>query len=177
MLTALTGTPGTGKTSAAALLKQRGLGLWTVEDLAREAGCITGYDEDAKAHVVDVERLASIAPPPLNGGDGILEGHLSYRLPVDNVVVLRCSPGVLKDRLQAREYSEEKVRENVEAEAVDVITVEAVEMHEPEAVFELDTTILSPEEVADAVISIRGGAGEQFRPGLVDWSQEVLAWY
>ena len=59
--------------------------------------------------------------------DVMFEGHLSHLLRVDLAVVLRCSPKVLKERLEAKGWRESKIMENVEAEAVDVILVEALD--------------------------------------------------
>jgi len=52
-------------------------------------------------------------------------------------------------RLEARGYSEEKIRENIEAEALDVILVEAFEWCEK--VFEINTTEKSIEETGQDI--------------------------
>ena len=44
--------------------------------------------------------------------DGIVEGHLAHLLPCDRVVVLRCRPDILRERLAPRDYPEEKIAEN-----------------------------------------------------------------
>jgi adenylate kinase len=60
----------------------------------------------------------------------------------------------------------EKTRENLEAEALDVILVEAVEFCS--RVDEIDTTGRSPPEVAELVTRIIKGELVQ-PPGQVDW--------
>jgi adenylate kinase len=67
------------------------------------------------------------------------------------------------------------VDENVEAEVLDAILVEALE--QDGAVFEIDTSDMAPFEVADAVQEIVAGKTEKYRPGHIDWSSEVLDWY
>jgi adenylate kinase len=94
---------------------------------------------------------------------------------VNLAVVLRCKPSVLRKRLEDRDWSEAKIRENVEAEAIDVITQEAVDRLP--LVYEVDTTDLAPFETADAVLEILQGKVEGRGPGSVDWSHEVLSWY
>ena len=90
------------------------------------------------------------------------------------VIVLRCRPSVLAKRLKARGYPDRKVAENAEAEALDVILVESVETGRE--VYEIDTTNITPEEAADAVMSILAGEKEKYAIGNIDWSEEALDW-
>ncbi len=164
---ALTGTPGTGKTSTAEELRKMGYRVLSVNDLAEELGCILGEEEGCK--VVDVDALAERVREVLEGRV-VLEGHLSHLLSPDLIVVLRCNPIVLKERLEGKGWSEEKVLENVEAELIDSILVEALETGKE--VYEIDTTDLSPKEVAKIVDGIVSGDEEvrrRFRPGKIDW--------
>jgi adenylate kinase len=105
----------------------------------------------------------------------ILEGHFSHMLRPDVAIVLRCSPKVLEKRLRKKGWDESKIRENVEAEAVDVVLIEAVE-NVPE-VLEIDTTDMKPGQVAKAIDSIVAGERQKYRVGNVDWSEEVLSWF
>jgi adenylate kinase len=72
-----------------------------------------------------------------------------------------------------RGYEEEKVMENVEAELVDVILIEAVERCED--VYEIDTSEMSISEVADIVEQILKGeeVKNRYRPGKVDWLSKL----
>ena len=77
-------------------------------------------------------------------------------------------------RLETRGYSEEKIKENVEAEALDVILVEAFEWCEE--VFEINTTGKSIEEagqdIEKIIEHILNGSEEElleYRPGSIDW--------
>ncbi len=160
---ALTGTPGTGKTTVAELLKKRGHKVISVIEMARRYGCI--LDEEGGEVEIDVEKLSQFR------FDGIVEGHLSHYLRPDVTIVLRCNPLILKERLEGRGWDEEKLMENVEAELLDVILVEAIEMNSN--VYEIDTTFMTVEEVADAVESIISGGSEEYRPGKIDWLSEL----
>ncbi|MBP51345.1 MAG: NMP kinase [Euryarchaeota archaeon] len=116
---AITGTPGVGKTSVSGFLEAVGFTVVSVEELAEEHGCIGDEDPEDGARPIDVGKLGGLlsevwAASP--SGMVAIDGHLSHRLPVDAVVVLRCSPEVLKRRLHERGYSESKVNSNYEWE-------------------------------------------------------------
>ena len=168
MLVALTSTPGVGKTTVAEILRARGYRVESVSELAEKFDCIIGEEDDSK--IVDVEELAEKLESP-EDEVVILEGHLSHLLNPDRVIVLRCNPIVLKERLESKGWSEEKVLENVEAELIDAILVEAME--ECREVYEIDTTDLSPKEVADSIEEILKGEGDKYKPGGIDWISEV----
>ncbi len=164
MLISITGTPGVGKTAVALELTKRGYTVRSLIDVAKEYNCI--IDEEDGEYVVDVEKLSRIKI------EGIVEGHLSHYLNADKVIVLRCNPLIVKTRLENRGWDYEKVMDNVEAELLDVILIEALEMERE--VYEIDTTDRSVKEVADAVEDIiRGKFTEKYQPGKVDWLTEL----
>jgi adenylate kinase len=171
MKVAVTGTPGVGKTAACKLV--RTIRVESGNALAERLDAIVGRDEGRDTMEVDTELLSS----RLSGeeGDLLVEGHFSHMLGVDLAIVIRCSPTVLGERLRTRGWPEPKVVENLEAEAVDVILVEALE-NVPK-VCEIDATLASPAEVAESIEEILAGESEKYPVGNVDWSQEVLSWF
>ncbi len=173
MLIAVTGTPGTGKSSACAVLERRGYVLVDLDEVARKEGFIVGRDESRESDEVDVEAMRERFQIPAKLA--FLKAHYAHLFDVNLAVVLRCKPSVLRERLEARGWPPKKIRENVEAEAIDVITQEAVARLP--FVFEVDTTSSTPENVADAILAILQGKTEGHGPGSVDWSQEVLSWF
>jgi adenylate kinase len=173
VLVAVTGTPGTGKTSACDVLARRGYLVVDLDDEARRGGFIVGRDEPRGSDEVDVDALRENLRVPAK--IAFVRSHYSHRMDVNLAVVLRCRPSVVRKRLEERGWPEAKVRENVEAEAIDVITQEAVELLP--LVYEIDTTALRPEETADAILGILQGRTQGHEPGGVDWSEEVLSWY
>lgn len=163
---ALTGTPGTGKTTVAALLPFR---VIDINSLVRE-GLNLGVDPVRGCLESDMEALADFFRKDAGSVESeeeitILEGHFSHRF-ADWAIVLRLAPDLLRKRLLARGYSDEKIRENLEAEALDVILVEAVESCS--RVDEIDTTNRTSEEVAGLVMKIIEGE-LSLPPGQVDW--------
>jgi len=175
MIIALSGTPGVGKRAVSSILSTRGRGVVEISKLIREKGLTGDYDADRDTYEVDLDLLDREVTGMGSEGDVIMEGHLSHLLSVGLTVVLRCSPSLLGQRMRSRGWSESKIRENMEAEACDVILIEALDSGVE--VCELDTTLLTPEEVADALEEIVHGEREKYAPGNIDWSEEVLDWF
>ena len=141
---AITGTPGTGKSTLASLLKKRS---WTVLELNRaivRKKLYSGYDRKMKSFIADQGKINKFVRSWLQKQKTnkiTVVSHLSHLLPtklVQAVIVLRCSPSILETRLKKRKYSKLKIRENVEAELVGVISCEAKQKHS--SVYEFDCT-------------------------------------
>ena len=179
MYIAITGTPGTGKSTVGALLEGAGQNVLSLGRLAKDKGFVTGHDKVADSNEIDIQALDRfIREEQMSYGPIFISGHLSHLLSaVTFAIVLRCNPNTIIQRLEGRGYPKAKVRENAEAEAVDVILVEALERHNK--VFELDTTNVQPEEVRDTILEITASKGkiDKYEPGKVDWSEVVLGWY
>jgi adenylate kinase len=163
MMCGITGTPGTGKSLVGSELARRG---HTVVHLTNTVGAYgIGDDEDRDARIIDVDRWAAEFVPV----DGFVEGHLAHLLPCDRIVVLRCRPDELKKRLSRRKYREAKIRENADAEAIDVCLIETVEKFSPDQILELDTTARDAISCADQIEGFeKGEIPADF--GHIDWS-------
>ncbi len=172
MLIAITGTPGTGKTTTCDVIARRGYTVVDLEEVARRAGCVVGRDESRQTEEVDIELLRERIRVPAK--IAFLKAHYSHLLDVNIAIVLRCRPSVLRARLGGRGWPRDKIRENVEAEALDIITQEAVARIP--TVAEVDTTNLTAEQSAAQVLEILEGRAEGHEPGRIDWSEEVLSW-
>ncbi|MCQ5376267.1 MAG: adenylate kinase family protein [Methanomassiliicoccales archaeon] len=178
MVIAITGTPGTGKSSVAAILRSRGFEIIEISDLAKEENIVCGYDEKRDSYEVDLSKLDEVLLKKIQRKDVFVVGHLSHLVDpdiIDMIIVLRCSPSVLGIRLRNLGWKEPKVRENMEAEACDVILIEALERSNE--VYEIDTTSRTPEEVAVCIMEILAGEKEKYAYGNIDWSEEVLSWF
>ncbi len=136
MKVSITGTPGTGKTTIAKKLDNN-FEVVHLTKFIKEHGL--GNKDDKGVEEVDIDRLNKEFDKKYGEKDNILvEGHLSHFLNTEYCIVLRCSPEKLEERLKERDYSESKIRENIEAEMIDRILLESVNMKDK--VFELDTT-------------------------------------
>jgi adenylate kinase len=167
MMCGITGTPGTGKSSAADELARRGYPVVRLADTVQPYAL--GLDEERDTRVIDEDRWAREFTPV----EGFVEGHLAHLLPCDRVVVLRCRPDVILGRLRLRGYGEAKCRENAEAEALDVCLIEALEGHDPARLLEIDATDLSPPGVADIIEGFFLGKVPPAH-GRIDWSEFLL---
>jgi adenylate kinase len=156
MRVAVTGTPGTGKTTAVDAVGTD-LDVIHLNDVIKSEGLTSGHDADRGTLVADVDALEEW----LGGREDVLfESHLAHLFDADRVVVLRCRPDTLESRLTARDESADSAAENAESEALDLILSETVNRYDEDAVYEIDTTDRSPESVADAIEAVLTGERE-----------------
>jgi adenylate kinase len=170
MILLLTGTPGTGKSTVAKLFAEKyNFKRISINEVATSEVCV-GVEGGTK--IVDIEKLSEKIRG-LTEEDTIIEGHLSHYLPVGDItIVLRTKPDILEKRLLEKGFGEEKIRENLEAEALDVCLIESLERKGN--VYEIDTTDKSPEEVVSAIKDILDGNKDKFLPGRIDWAEEFF---
>jgi adenylate kinase len=170
----ITGTPGTGKSSVAGIVAERlGVKLLSLNIVAAESGALETKDRIRDSTLVKTGTLRKALRKILEERDGraVVEGHFGELVPGGHVkvaIVLRANPFVLKERLSKRGYSAEKVKENVEAELVDACLIASVEAFGEDAVREVDTTGLTPQEAAEEVLRAIGGSGG-LPAGSVNW--------
>ncbi|MFQ3308200.1 MAG: adenylate kinase [Candidatus Nanohaloarchaea archaeon] len=165
MIVTITGTPGTGKTSVLKSLDTNFRKVHLTEYIQENE---IGENTDDVTEV-DTYLLKEKISEDINDGeeDVIIEGHLAHHIDSDLCIVLRCNPEKLEERLSQRDYSQNKVMENVESEALDVILSETV--HTQKNVLEIDTTHKELDEVVEEVKE--GIEKEKTGYGGVDWSE------
>ncbi len=179
MLVAISGTPGTGKTSVSKILNQRGFKIVDLNKISIEKGFIIGVDEKRGSNIIDVNMLNKHITNNYTKKDIVfVEGHLSHLLKnVDKVIVLRCHPSVLKKRLAEKKWNEKKIKENIDAESLDVILCESVDIHPRKNVFEIDTTDKTVDQVVSCILEIVENKlkhMKKYNIGCIDWSEEIL---
>lgn len=182
MWVALTGTPGTGKTSVALLLQKQGYMILRLHEFAREYNCIDGVDTKRNTQLIDVKKLNNCIKKKFKKDKLIFfEGHFGHLLnAVDKVIILRCHPKKLKKRLLEKKWSTQKINENLHAEILDIILCETIEHHTKDHVFEIDTTHKTIKDVATIINNL---VKKHFIPtkkytiGHIDWSEEILKKY
>ena len=165
----ISGTPCTGKTTIATelndYLNNNGCDstLIKINDLALEKDLVLGEDPDKYYKVIDIDRLNDVLGKEIAEFKSecssipkaiVVEGHLSHLCEGANMmIVLRLNPSSLKNRLEARDYAESKVNENLEAEALAVCSAEACELYDEE-LNEIDTTDKSIDDVLSVILDV-----------------------
>lgn len=162
MRVAVTGTPGTGKTTAVGALAESGelppeMEIVHLNDVVEQKGFTAGYDDERDSAIIDVEAVEDW----LDGRDDVLfESHLAHHFTADRVVVCRCHPDELERRLESRDKPRRSIAENAESEALDVVLTEAVDRHGTGSVYEIATTDTDPETVAAEIAAVVAGERE-----------------
>jgi len=179
MIIALTGTPGTGKTSVSNILQENDFEVVDLNKIAISNNFLIGEDEERDSKIVDVDTSNEYINEIHKEKDIVfIDGHLSHLLKsVDKVIILRCHPDELRKRLSQKRWKKSKVKENIEAEILDIILCEAVEIHPEKNVFEIDTTNLDINNVSELIVEIINNNFEHMKKhniGNIDWSEEIL---
>lgn len=153
----ISGTPCVGKTTISEVLANRmNCRLIKINDFAIENGLVLGIDDEKGYKVIDIDRLDEKVNDIISNSDELIifEGHLSHLCSgADKIIILRVRPEILKERLVARDYSDSKIRENLEAEAMGVCTSEAFVQYGDE-LQEIDVSDLSIEKAVDLICDI-----------------------
>lgn len=172
----ITGTPGTGKTTLAKLLTERLEGkLVDLNKIIEKENLYQGHNSQGDYKIVDMDALIEYFQNLIKEirVDIIVEGHFSHFLPDgDIIIVLRTHPNILKKRLKTRRYNENKIKENLESEALDICAFEAFEQYK-EKVQEIDTSDKNPEEVLNLALKAINGY-KSFPVGSVDFLNYFL---
>jgi adenylate kinase len=172
MILAISGVPGTGKTTLSKKLSEKlGWPLISANGIVKKKKLYSGKEKGS--FVVNMKKLAREISYGLKGKkNAILEGHLlcDLKFNADAIVILRTNPTALEKRLKARGYPKGKVDENILSEALDYCTLNAEEnFHE---VYEIDTTKSKAQSMRQ-LQSIVDGNGEKLLSGKISWGREL----
>ena len=169
---ALSGTPGTGKTTVSTILKSEGFTVLSLEKIAEKHGCLGDLDISDDSKEIDIELLISKLKDEWNNTPEnitIIDGHLSHLLPCDQTIILRCKPDILEARLEKRGYSKEKIQGNVEWE---LIGGPWNDNEEDNNWFELDTTEQNQNTIKERIIE---WIADDFKPTAVNTDIDWIA--
>ena len=150
----VTGTPGTGKTTISRLLAKTVQARYVnLRILLPRKGVDYTYDKSGKTRIVSIRRLrsslASLAGRTHRGL--IIDSHIAFKITsfpkLEKVIVLRCNPALLEQRLKRKHWSKPKISENVLAEILDISLWDAVQNYGWRRISEIDTTDKPPSHV------------------------------
>ncbi len=148
---AITGTPGVGKTTIVELFKQDNFDTFSILELAKQHDCLGEFDEVMQSREIEIHKLSEL----LDFSDAIntaIDGHLSHFINVQAIVILRCKPSILQDRLSQRGYDQAKITANVEWEMLAGTWSEVIEFELSQPILEIDMTEITPNEAYTAII-------------------------
>ena len=172
---AISGTPGTGKTTVAKILAKRlNAQILELSEVVRKQGLVSAEDFERQTLIADLEKLEQYLVKVLEQSSQqfIVVGHYADIVPdhvLDILLILRSHPKQLAQRLQQRSWSQAKILENLQAEILGECTAQSLRQHPQNKIFEIDTTQRSLEEVADIIKEILAGEKKSYSVGKISW--------
>ncbi len=171
----VTGTPATGKkTLAKALSKVTGYRVININKVCLLQGVVVG--RDVYGIIADTNKLKKIISNLILSENFILVGHLLPHVvsskQLDLVIVLRCNPYILEERLKRRGYPEKKVLMNVGSEILGTCYFEALKKFGLEKIHVIDTSKKSVKEVLNDALEALNKV-RRFDGLSIDWLQLV----
>lgn len=171
---AITGNPGVGKHTSTKFLCEKlgGLKIIDINKIIIDNNAFL-LNDDLYGKEVDIKKTLKLIRDELKkGGDIVIIGHLvPYVLKpdgIDLVVVMRRSPYEIIRTFEDREYSPEKIRENVASEILGISFYDALKTFGKSKVIELDATGKTPQQSAEEIVSLLQNKLKR-KIGMVDW--------
>ena len=167
----ITGTPGTGKkTIGCKLAEQINYEFCNINQIILDNEYFTS--KDSSSYVVDIAKLKNHLADNFNSNKIIISGHLLPEVldsnKVDQVIILRCSPLVLWSRLSSRNYSLNKIKDNVESELLDLCLFDSINSFGSDKLLEFNNTEKNPSIVVSELITIMLSDSSTSTSG-IDW--------
>ncbi len=177
----ITGTPGVGKSSISkALASKINARVISIGELVKREGLYSGVDRKRDTLIADVDKISERINEIISKAstDVIVEGHFAVDVvPSEKIAiafVLRRNPEELETIFKERSYKEEKIRENLAAEILDVCLYGSVKKYGVDKVCEIDVSSRNVEDVVQEIIRVLNGEEER-KIGIVDWLGKLEA--
>ncbi len=182
----VSGTPGTGKTTISKnisnYIKAKVISL---NELSISENLIVKYDAKRETSVINNKKLISFLIELIEDYKKedleflIIESHFSDIVPeqyINFVIILRCDPDELYNRLKRRGYKREKIRENVQSEILGNCVNYFMNKPLNIPILEIDTTNVSIESITKTIVDIlrKKIDIDDFYAGKVDWLEKLF---
>lgn len=146
----ISGTPGTGKTTICKMLENDGYKILFLNEFFKKLKILNKYDQKRKCYIVNMNKVNTRIKKyisKIKKNIIIIDSHIGYKFS-NYSIILRTRPDILQKRLKKRNYSMEKIKENVNSEALDIILYNTYKKYKSEKyIFEIDTTYRNKIEV------------------------------
>lgn len=167
----ITGNPGVGKhTISLEVSKILKLPLIDINEFAKDFQLLEKIEE---SNDVDVEKLAKLLQKEIKQ-NSIIVGHLApYVLnsqQISKVIVLRKNPYELIPIYQSRNYSKDKIKDNIGSEALGIIFFDSISKFGAKKTCQINTTNLNVEESVKKTID---AIQDKIQSDQVDWLHEI----
>lgn len=171
---AITGNPGVGKHTCTKIVCEK-LGDVKIIDINKIIIDNNAFllNDDRNGKEVDIKKTLKLIRNELKkGGDLVIIGHLvPYLLKpdeIDLVVVMRRSPYEIIRTFEERDYSPEKIRENVASEILGISFYDALKTFGKNKVIEFDATGKTSQQAAEEIVLLLQNKSKH-EIGMVDW--------
>ncbi|MBY8988018.1 MAG: AAA family ATPase [Candidatus Lokiarchaeota archaeon] len=182
----VSGTPGTGKTTISNNIQNYiEAKVISLNELAISENLVEKYDVKRETSVIDKKKIISFIIDLIedykkeNPEFLIIESHFSDIVPeryIDFVIILRCDPDELYNRLKRRGYKREKIRENVQSEILGNCVNYFMNKPINTPILEIETTVASIESITKTIVNILTKKIDikDFYAGRVDWLEKLF---
>ncbi|HUX99878.1 MAG TPA: adenylate kinase family protein [Candidatus Deferrimicrobium sp.] len=150
----ISGTPGTGKTVIANVLKDLVSAEYiNLTEIVLKNKFIIETDKKRKTEVVDFKKLIPFLKKIIDSAPNkniIIDGHFADIVPdsiTSIVIILRTDPRVLEKRLIEKQFPPPKIQENLQSEILGSCTQFAMKNHDRNKIYEIDTSTLPIEAI------------------------------
>jgi adenylate kinase len=186
----ISGTPGCGKTAVSKVISNSiNAQIISLNEVASSDNFSFEFDQERETYIVDfkilmpfilkeIKNIKELNPPYL-----IIEGHFADIIPndlIDIAIILRCSPDELYERLKDRNYKNNKITENVQAEILGNCVNYFLKKKINYPLFEIDTSNKSVESVVETIIDIiksnknSSNYTQKYHVGHIDWLEKLF---
>jgi adenylate kinase len=171
---AITGNPGVGKHTCTKIVCEK-LGDVKIIDINKIIIDNNAFllNDDRNRKEVDIKKTLKLIRNELKkGGDLVIIGHLvPYLLrpdEIDIIIVMRRSPYEIIRAFEERDYSPEKIRENVASEILGISFYDALKTFGKNKVIEFDATGKTSQQAAEEIVLLLQNKSKH-EIGMVDW--------
>jgi adenylate kinase len=172
----ISGTPATGKTTISKILaKELNYKYISINDFAKTNNLIIGQDKTRDSFIIDQNKLSKQIEK-INENI-ILDGHIAHFCKGNLTIILRLKPKELKKRLKKRNWNQNKINENIDAELIGICSHQT---KNKTTTIEIDTTNLNKIKLLKIIKNIitnhklnKTELNKKYKIGSINWLNNI----